>query len=250
MSDLVIPPLGFINTASICYFNSLIQSLLSCPSFLSFICKERTDSIFFIFFKLIVFEQRWDPYFTTKLLQSMNTFEPNQSSSEYFLKLCDFLKLDDLFQNKTETVTICSECKNENKIIDISVYIVIDQHINECIETTRTIEGYQCDSCKKKVNATIISKLKETNDILIFTFNKYFQKNHIEYPLELPLELNLESNYKLVSTIEHHGVLNAGHYFSRSVRKDGIFQCDDNNVQPISNLDSGINTYMIFYQKI
>jgi ubiquitin C-terminal hydrolase len=193
-----------------------------------------------------VFEQRWDPYFTTKLLQTMNTFEPNQSSSEYFLKLCDFLKLDDLFQNKTETVTICTECKNENKIIDISVYIVIDQHINECIETTRTIEGYQCDFCKKKVNATIISKLKETNEILIFTFNKYFQKNHIEYPLEL----KLESNYKLVSTIEHHGVLNAGHYFSRSVRKDGIFQCDDNNVQPISNLDSDINTYMIFYQKI
>lgn len=49
MSDLVIPPLGFINTASICYFNSLIQSLLSCPSFLSFICKERTDSIFLFF---------------------------------------------------------------------------------------------------------------------------------------------------------------------------------------------------------
>ena len=95
-NELIIPPLGFMNTASICYFNSLIQSLLSCSSFLSFICKDQQDSIFYLFFKFIVFEQKWDPYFTTKLLHSMNTFEPNQSSSEYFLKLCDFFKMDDL----------------------------------------------------------------------------------------------------------------------------------------------------------
>jgi uncharacterized UBP type Zn finger protein len=242
-NELIIPPLGFMNTASICYFNSLIQSLLSCSSFLSFICKDQQDSIFYLFFKFIVFEQKWDPYFTTKLLHSMNTFEPNQSSSEYFLKLCDFFKMDDLFQTKTETLTICNKCHHENKIVDISVYIMIDNDINECIETKRTIENYQCDLCKEKVNATIISRLTETSEIIIFTFNKYFQKNNIEYPLEF-------RNYKLLSTIEHHGVLNAGHYFCRSVRNNSIFQFDDNNVQPISSFEPTPNTYMIFYQKI
>ena len=241
-NELIIPSFGFINTGSICYFNSLIQSLLSCSSFLSFICKERQDSIFYLFFKFIVFEQKWDPYFPTKLLHSMNTFEPNQSSSEYFLKLCDFLKMDDLFQTKTETVTICNECNHENKMVDISVYIMIDSDINECVETKRTIENYQCDSCKKKVNATIISKLTETSQIIIFTFNKYFQKNNVEYPLEF-------RNYKLLSTIEHYGVLNAGHYFCRSIRNNSIFQFDDNNVQP-SSFEPTPNTYMIFYEKM
>ena len=173
----------------------------------------------------------------------MNTFEPNQSSSEYFLKLCDFFKMDDLFQTKTETLTICNKCHHENKIVDISVYIMIDNDINECIETKRTIENYQCDLCKEKVNATIISRLTETSEIIIFTFNKYFQKNNIEYPLEF-------RNYKLLSTIEHHGVLNAGHYFCRSVRNNSIFQFDDNNVQPISSFEPTPNTYMVFYQKI
>jgi hypothetical protein len=85
----------------------------------------------------------------------------------------DFFKMDDLFQTKTETLTICNKCHHENKIVDISVYIMIDNDINECIETKRTIENYQCDLCKEKVNATIISRLTETSEIIIFTFNKY-----------------------------------------------------------------------------
>ena len=44
---LEIPPIGFNNTGAICYFNSLIQCLLSSKNFLIFI------SIFF-FFKMFI----------------------------------------------------------------------------------------------------------------------------------------------------------------------------------------------------
>ena len=100
MEELVIPNLGFVNTGAICYFNSIVQSLLSCKSFLSFIPQNK-ESIFYLFFQFITIEKKWDPFFTSKLLHLMGGFQPNQSSSEYFLKLCEYMKMDELFQTKT-----------------------------------------------------------------------------------------------------------------------------------------------------
>lgn len=241
-----IPSLGFMNTGSICYFNSLIQSLLSCKSFIMHICEDKKESIFFLFFKLIAVEKNWDPFFTTKLLQDMKCFEPNQSSSEYFLKVCEYLKLDDLFKTTTETTTVCSECNHQTIVKDISVYIVIDNDMSEFCETKREIEGFNCDQCKRKVNATITSRLKETSSILTFSFNKYFHKKNISYPKGFIVD---GKEYHITSTIEHMGCLNAGHYFCRSIRNSEFVKLDDNSVQKLDNIDSTENTYMVFYQQ-
>lgn len=242
-----IPSIGFNNTGSICYFNALVQSLLSCKSFIEFICKEKRESIFFLFFKFIANEQKWDPYFTSKLLFEMKSYEPNQSSSEYFLKLCDHLNLDDLFKTKTETVTICSECQSESTIIDTSVYIVIDNNLSEFCESKREIDDFKCEKCNKKVKATIHSKIKEISPIIVFSFNKYFSKKDIPYPKGFIVDVDKE--YHLVSSVEHLGVLSAGHYFCRTVRNGELWKLDDINVSNIENFDSVDTTYMVFYER-
>jgi len=248
MEELNIPILGFVNTGAICYFNSLVQSLLSCKSFLSFVLEnENKNSIFYHFFNYIMNEKKWDPFFTSKLLQLMGGFQPNQSSSEYFLKLCEYMKMDDLFKTKTETTTICNECSNESKMIDISVYIFIDNDLNEFCETKREVEGFNCDGCKKKVKASIISRLKEVSPIMVFSFNKYFEKKNIPYPIGYIIE---DKKYRLISTVEHHGMLDAGHYYCRSFRNNEMFSFDDNSVNKISDMNSTNNTYMVFYEKI
>ena len=248
MEELVIPNIGFVNTGAICYFNSLVQSLLSCKSFLSF-CKneDKKESIFYLFFKFIAIEKKWDPFFTSKLLHLMGGFQPNQSSSEYFLKLCEYMKMDELFQTKTETTTICNECSKESKIMDTSVYIFIDHDLNEFCETKREVEGFNCDGCNKKVTVTIISLIKEISPIMAFSFNKYFEKKNIPYPIGFIIE---DKKYRLISTIEHHGVLNAGHYYCRSFRNNEMFSFDDNNVNKINDLNSTDNTYMAFYERM
>ena len=239
-----IPPLGFMNTGAICYFNSLVQSLLSCNSFVIHIC-EKKDSLFYIFFKLIAVDKTWDPFFTTKLLQEMKCFEPNQSSSEYFLKVCDFLKLDDLFKTVTETTTTCSECNNETKVNDISVYIVIDDDIYEFCETKREIENFNCDQCKKKVKARLVTRIKETSSVIVFSFNKYFHKKNVNYPKRFIIN---QKEYQIRSTIEHMGCLNGGHYYCRTIRDSQLLKLDDNSVSPLDNIDSTENTYMVFYE--
>jgi uncharacterized UBP type Zn finger protein len=246
--EVCIPPLGFLNTGAICYFNSLVQSLLSCKPFLAFLCKEENhESLFYYFLRFIAVDKQWDPQFTTRLLQIMNVFEPNQSSSEYFLKLCDYLKMDDLFQTKTETITTCHECKTESKRIDTSVYFLIDNEITEFCETKRDIEGFQCDTCKKKVNATLVTKIKQISSIMVFSFNKYFGKKNIHYPKGFIIE---DKKYQLVATIEHQGDLNGGHYYCRTVRNGELLCIDDMNVSKMESIDPTENTYMAFYEFI
>lgn len=242
---LIIPNIGFINTGSICYFNSLVQSLLSCKSFLDFICKEKQDSIFFYFFKLIFIDKQWDPFFTSKLLNNIGDYQGNQSSSEYFLKICDFFNLDELFKTRTETKTICKKCAKENNTIDTSLYFLINNEINEFFETKREVENFNCDNCKEKVNVLIISNIKEIRNIIVFSFNKYFEKKIIYYPREIIIN---DRKYFLISTIEHHGNLDGGHYYCRTMRNNSLLKIDDINISEIENLEPTENTYMIFYE--
>lgn len=239
-----IPPLGFINNGAICYFNSLIQSLLSSNTFLR---NQNDESIIKLFLKFIIIEKKWDPAFTSKLLHLMGGFQPNQSSSEYFLKLCDYLKLDDLFKTQTETITICKDCGKENKTNDDAVYFMIDNDVKEFMGSTREVEGFNCDKCNKKVSVTIVTQLKAISPILVLSFNKYVEKKNIEYPDGFTID---NKDYRLISTIEHIGGLQGGHYYCRTLRNGKNYKIDDNNVQEIENLNSTENTYMIFYERV
>ena len=245
--EFTIPSLGFVNTNSICYFNALVQSLLSSKNFVHHICKEKVDP-FYLFFRFIASENKWDPYFTSKVLHAMNSFEANQSSNEYFLKLCEFAKLDDLFSTKTKTTTVCSECNKESSIIDTSVFIVIDNDMSEFCESRREVDDFKCDSCNKKVKATITSRIHEISPIMVFSFNKYFSKKSIPYSNGFIVDGDKE--YRLVSTIEHQGVLQAGHYFCRTVRNGEMLNINDMAVSKIDNLDPSDNTYMVFYERV
>lgn len=248
-NQLLIPPLGFTNTGAICYFNALIQSLISCKAFLAYICKEKQDSVFYLFFNFIASEKKWDPFFTSKLLHVMGGFAPNQSSNEYFLKLCDYLKMDDLFSTKTETTKVCKECgKESDKIMDTSVFTVIDNSVDEFCETKRDVDGFNCDGCKKKVTVTITSRIREISPIMVFSFNKYFEKKMIPYPKGFLVDGDKE--YRLISTIEHHGVLGGGHYFCRSIRNGEMLRLDDNGVGKLEDIEPTDNTYMVFYERV
>jgi ubiquitin C-terminal hydrolase len=56
--------------------------------------------------------------------------------------------------------------------------------------------------------------------------------------------------YRLISSIEHLGVLNAGHYYCKTLRNEKLLKIDDNKVDEINEMNSTDNTYMIFYEQI
>ena len=65
--------------------------------------------------------------------------------------------------------------------MDISVYTIIDNDLKEFCESVREVEGFNCDGCNQKVNVVITSQIKQISSIMVFTFNKYFEKKNINY---------------------------------------------------------------------
>lgn len=243
---LEIPPLGFHNTGAICYFNSLIQCLLSSKNFLRYILYDKEDPLFTEFLNNIV-NDLWDMTFTTKILQKYNIVQGNQSSSEYFIFLVDLMKLENIFECQHKIISICQSCGYKKESKDVSYNTLINDNIIEFFKYTERIDNVNCDNCKLKTTIERNKFIYGMPPIIVLSFNKYFGKKDINYP---ELFGNGEVEYSLIGSVEHYGVLGAGHYVSRCKRDDKYIIADDSRVSEINNFNSIPETYMVFYERI
>ena len=240
---LVVPPLGFQNSGAICYFNSLIQCLISSKHFLYAMLSDKCP--IFKDFLINITNDRWDMLFTTNLLRQYNIIQGNQSSSEYFLMLIDLLKLENLFECEHRIITTCDNCKQTKESTDISYNILIDNNIEEFFKSEEKVEQVNCDFCHVKSNMERKKLINKMPPIIGISFNKYFGKKHIPYPVAIK---SPDFEYSLIGTVEHMGMLGAGHYTSRFMRNGECYLADDSNTRQISELNPVPETYMIFYE--
>lgn len=257
--ELIIPPLGFQNTGAICYFNSLLQCLLSSTNFLRFILSDSKNDQFLTFFKSIT-NDLWNSRFSTELLQSVGTFQPNQSSSEYFLMTMDKLKWERLFECKHKLIKVCKACGHKNEKSDISYNVLIDNSFDEFMKSECDLENVLCDGCKVKTLYHQEQHIQTLSPVIVMSLNKYFGKKMIEYPPVM--RFGDKATYAMIGTIEHIGGLNGGHYIARVRRtetgEDGqkipsYYIMDDMKVIPIAQdvfYKSVTETYMVFYDRI
>ena len=244
-----IPQLGFQNTGSICYFNSLVQCLLSSKNFLQFILHHENDYNLFRPFLKHIAEDKWDQIFTTRLLHHCNMVNPNQSSSEYFIHLIDLLKLERLFEYSHIIKTICDTCHTEIQKKDVSCSLLINDNFDEFFEFDEKIDNFNCEKCKIKTSVKQYKTIETISDVVVVCLNKYFGKKMISYP---PSFTFTSDRYRLVGTIEHIGELQGGHYVSRCSRNEKTILVDDSRVMEISdnNITPVVETYMVFYEKV
>lgn len=243
---LEIPPIGFNNTGSICYFNSLIQCLLSSKNFLQFILNDKKDPMFTEFLENIT-NDSWDMVFTTRLLQQHNIVQGNQSSSEYFIFLVDLLKLENIFECHHKIMSECLNCGFYKESKDISYCTLINDNIKEFFTYDEQVENVKCDRCNVKSNQNRRKVIYGIPPIIVLSFNKYFGKKLTDYPSSFS---NNEVEYKLVGSVEHFGVLGAGHYVSRINRNDNLYLADDSRVSEINDFSPRPETYMVFYERV
>lgn len=247
IKELIIPTIGFQNTGSICYFNSLIQCLLSSEHFISYVSSH---PIFYDFFKHIS-EDQWNATFTTSLLQSIGNFQPNQSSSEYFLYLLDYFKWEDLFECKHLIQTKCTECHHLKENTDVSYNPLIEKTFSEFVQFECELENVACDGCKRRTALNKKQTLHKLSNLIVLSLNKYFTKTLIEYPSVI--QVGRDVKYRLIGTIEHLGVLGGGHYIARVRRGDEFYIVDDMRVTQISEdtfTKCVAETYMVFYERM
>ena len=228
----MIPAMGFINSGAICYFNSLLQCLFSSRSLVGHLREANTPhaDLFRRFLENIANDQ-WDRAFTTMLLQTLGIFQPNQSSSEYFLNVMDRLQWDSVFQARYHITSQCEKCGHQSESNDITFNPLIDHSFNELGETSDLVVDVKCDGCSEKTSRKRSRRLKESPVVWAISLNKYLEKRSILYPPEFQVN---EHTYRLVGLIDHFGVLGGGHYVSRVKRDTQHIVIDDERVHPIT----------------
>lgn len=218
---------------SICYFNSLVQCLLSSKSFINFM---KDYSIF-------QYSDKED--FTTQLINLINKNEPNQSPSEYFLHMLDYFKFEPIAEY---VYTINRKCTNCNKVTQSTdkTYSILINDIKEFFESREILHDLSCDNCKIKTDFEQHRFLSIIPPLITMSLNKYFEKSSIMYPYFFSIN---GITYDLIGTIDHYGVLGCGHYVSRVMRDNKAYLTDDMNITPIEKIECLNETYMLFYER-
>jgi ubiquitin C-terminal hydrolase len=252
-------PFGLHNTGSICYFNSLLQGLVTCTSFIETLrnIKNKNDIVNDIL-------ELKDSSSILKHLQQKYTYfgHGQESASEGLVLLLELIDNEDvymLFNHIYEERIVCVSCTNilsskrENSIhfllFDMEKLnkIGLSKYILEFYNTIYDYKGV-CTKCNRE-KFTRCYRLKYLPEIVICILNRYDER----IPTELPATFSLTDLsrlpliYKKIAEIDHYGRLSGGHYVCRALRQDGlVYMFNDSNIS-ISELHTKPETYITFY---
>ncbi len=252
--------IGFNNTSSICWFNALLQALLSCTQ-LTEVMIEQSDKFTNNYMALAYID-------LARKLRSGADISPNASSEllALFIKQCSRLNItpmeftascvdealtlfvqainnpyiDRLFCTKYVGSLTCEKCKKNTRAkfdviitrtstekpfadaADLAAYM--RAHATRC-------EQYVCDCGNKNINIPRAELLTMVSEIVAVSFDRrYLNSCNSIVPLTLAIRARGGKmiHYKLVSTVNHGG----GHYIAYGFRAgESYFRCNDNYVE-------------------
>lgn len=219
--EYALRPFGLNNTGVICYFNSMLQCLLSCTSvvetfqqnkelqtrnplcavFWSMICKaqDENDAV-----------QNMSPVVWSALIARMRAsgkrfgnFGSGQEDANegmtIFIDELDSPEIEQLFEHRYRTTLECAECGHKHKLTggnDISgdVSIWTEFHLKEVKAaggdlqqmivkpTCEPIDGFACPKCKHKGEKSQTMRLSMTPEIMVIMLKKYKSKWAVDAP--------------------------------------------------------------------
>jgi len=258
----MIKNIGLKNINSICFLNSLIQTLLSCKTFVNTI-KNNKDSymrenniIGIIFFNIILkIENNISITNDNEILSIKMGLTGENCTHETFINLINILKIEKIFNMGYENNIYCTKCeKITQQFINNAITYELFHEQEKKKNFSKTINSeleyltdYTCDFCKKNNIHLKQTNLIEANSIFVVMFNQYNEKTIHLYENELIL---LNNKYKLVAKINHKGSLNNGHYWMDRYTDSGIYMINDEYIKKIEDDNkNNIYTYMLFYEK-
>jgi len=248
---------GLTNNGSICYFNSLLQSLISCSSFNQLVLELNIT----YFKNLLLASSLFSGSEILTIVKQKHIKENKYSlfgNSQEDVGECFHLLIDsipnsnNLFKCRYKKNIICKDCKFIQKLSPDTVYVIdipVDEKtdLNSYIKEHRSeIDDYKCIECNS-LNVYSESNLCKLSSIIVIQFNKYFEKKNINYSqfLEFNHINGSKIKYQLVARIQHFGGRTSGHYTADCMRKQ-IKNFNDSNVSE-GNLLPTSNTYYLFY---
>lgn len=185
-----------------------------------------------------------------------------------------FKWFEDNFITDVRTIVQCLTCKtvfeSNGHWGDFCLNINKQKSVQSALDVYfdwESVNGFDCNCCKKKVMAKKKYSLVSTPLCLCITLERFTKSSKINSKIEITLELTTSEyfvetpvdhplpqyKYKLVAVINHLGkTLSSGHYTAIAyVQNEESYEFNDSNVCPI-NKDAikGDEAYILFYQRI
>lgn len=256
-------PKGFRNIGAICWMNSLMQSLLSCPTFMKTVIRNREsltqNELGKILYELVddaVSGNDTSQYtcmMRNVLMQRKHFATRQECAHEGFHMIMDLLSNDaiaEVFLHRVRYYLACSSCKKSrvcenrsNFIINLTHYAKNDDFM-EALRMRSSDTEVKCECGEMMKQIDILTMVPE---IVVVAFEKFYNKKDLYFPqtFDITDKSGKKMIFKQVAQIEHSGSMNGGHYVARCLR-DNIYQFNDLSVSP-SSLTPTPNTYMVFY---
>ncbi len=248
-------PIGFVNRASNCYFNTAIQVILCIPLLTREIIQlAPIDPVIASLQQLImeIFTQKHQICDTLPLLRELSKivqFGPigrQYDAGEFFIYIVKHL--EEKFPTRIKPM-VCGEHVRTRTCVcgDISttnsdfINLILNtqtqrpsRHLGSLIRKTLEtshIESFNCDQCKKKTRATISWRISRLPSILTLTTAREVLIEPPKKILKFP-EFN-NDKYYLSSIIMHSGSATSGHYYAFVNWGDTWYKVDDTTVKEI-----------------
>lgn len=185
------------------------------------------------------------------------------TENKYDNGLSDIVK--EVCYGRYKQYVTCTECKNTVisffKFLDVQLPIPDSKQnpdLEDCFiqfaqnEKLDDINKWMCPTCKKKVVAHKRMELEDVPNVAIFTFNRFKGMRKNDKPIKIYEYIELEGKkLKLISTVNHYGSVNGGHYVSHISRNNIWYRADDSRINKINGIQQILNdpsVYMVVYQ--
>lgn len=270
-------PNGLVNTGSICYFNSLVQSILSCHALVDYFkhaSVENRNPLWLTVHKFITTGSNSVVEIINELKNTTTGFGNGQEDAgEGFHLLLDRMKdkeFDNIIMHRYDNDIWCSKCNSTSPISDPPSFPIVvpanwKDYIYEFVDDEKTeytcaLNQYlrhhvtrldmttKCGVCNIKGNCIAVTQLVYAPPVMIITKGGKF-------PLEFPPLLKFPNlgghplQMKLVALIEHTGTAAGGHYITNGIRNGKIYSMNDSNISD-GTLVSTPSSYIGFYHVV
>jgi len=273
---------GFVNIGANCWLNSLLQALLSCPSFVETLVATRPKSeLAKTLVEMIEAPLEARPNFAPKVLaafqaqaqrygKSLDVYsqEGCQNGFTVLMELLGSTEVNNLAINKWYGTVTCPECayvsRNESHEFSIQTTksfcepMVMGEparSFNEWLKVhTSTIDEWTCERCRVKTRSVIrLEQIATLRDIIVVMITDRSAETYPE-TMEFPSIKGNPICYRLIAGISHQGSMNpvtyasAGHYMCYGYRNSRCYLFNDTSVSSVGGIPTPRCNVLIYHR--
>lgn len=250
---------GMRHDNNLCYFATLIQALISCPSFNENMLINNHNNEFHKYFILFILEALKSSEdnkplnFSEASIKLSNLLGIHNGSQEDLLEFfTTFMEKMDklmLFKICYKGIIICRNCNKyksipKNFISHVRVHGDADFRSQIINPTDEKLSDYVCDNCRQSTQIFKKFQIYGVPKILMLIIDKGTK----EVPEQIVFK-SIKKIYKLCSIIHHSGSSDFGHYNLSCKRLNGTYIINGNHYEKIPELITNGNSHILLYDE-